>query len=416
MVLKSKTDITNHWVLLIIFLFFYCRVIGIFFAAQMWEASQKPFWGDEKYGLMTSVREFGYGHMLIHGAQGQGSPAPLDYIVLKVFDQMKERVGYLGLRPEVYFRLWANGITCFSVIFIGLFFGMGIFRNKEGFLIKAAQAFLLLCVPFAYLFKTQVFYFAAETRPYALWNSMYFVVLGMLLFRDQRKPRWILFGFLVLLSFSATAVSFQLAAMILAFGLVRYWQERNFRLAVKEGAWLFTLPFIIVVYYCLKVGQWDTVSAGGTREEFYRLWTHNGTIAPMMLVVMGICFFCEATRKYALAPLAFLLVYLMGPFIFWMTWLKGFFFAHRQFIYYDLAVPVFLLTLLKCLPACGQSIKSKEMRWVVVVVFCVLGASLTFRGKIVKRFEKARRQAQGGLASQLVPYIREEDDLGLEKG
>ena len=59
---------------------------GIFFFSQLREASLKPLWGDEIFGLERTIPNLHYQQMVIYGAKGQGSPAPLFYILGKALD------------------------------------------------------------------------------------------------------------------------------------------------------------------------------------------------------------------------------------------------------------------------------------------------------------------------------------------
>ncbi|MFH1655220.1 MAG: hypothetical protein ABH954_01250 [Candidatus Omnitrophota bacterium] len=375
----------------LVFLAVYLFIVIIFFLSQLVESSNKPFWGDETYGLITNVRGDSYITTLLHGAKQQGSPAPLDYLACKVLDQLKEKVSYFGMSEEVYFRLFANGITAFSALMIMFLFRREIVKTKEDITIKTAQLFLLLCVPIGYLFAQQIYYYAAETRPYASWNSIFLLVLATSLL--DAKKNWLFFVMLILLSLSATAAVFQISAIALAYFMVNLVKWEDFKNILIKTIGLFLLPLCIVLYYCFRAGIWDMVRYGASWDDFFKMWVHQSIIIPFMFFVIVLCFKRKENRKYATAPLAFLILFLLGPLIFWITRLRGFFYSERQFIYYGLTKTVFILTAIKCLPSYVKNIRSKTIVLVVIIIFCVVGAAFTLRPKRLKKFEQARVNA-----------------------
>lgn len=46
--------------------------------------------------------------MILKGAQGQGSPSPLDYVFCKALDDIKGAVHSFGLKDAIYYRLFSN--------------------------------------------------------------------------------------------------------------------------------------------------------------------------------------------------------------------------------------------------------------------------------------------------------------------
>lgn len=385
----NRTLLKTGGILNILFIASYLFIVVAFFLSQFVESSQKSLWGDETYSLQYCIRNHGYFDILLNGAQPQGSPAPLDYLACKFLDQIKEKVSYLGMTPEVYFRLFANLVTIFSILVIMFLFKKEIFLSKEIIQVKAAQLFLLLCLPIVFLFTWQVYYYAAEMRPYALWTSLFLTVLAVSLL-DLKSNR-LFFATLILLSLSATAAIFQLNAIASAYFIVRFIQKDNFKDISKKAVRLFAIPYFIVIYYCLRVGKMGF--EGGDWGDFFELWNHKAILIPTMMVIIALCLIKEENRRYSLASLSLLILFIMGPVIFWVTRLKGFFFADRQFIYYELARPVFILTAIKCIPAYVRNIKSRFAIAAVLLVFCFLGAALTFNAKRLIRFDKARVNA-----------------------
>ena len=402
--IKSKTDTEKVFNLL--FLTAYLLMVITFFLGKIFDAFHKPFWTDEIFAL-TVIKKSGYLHLLFNGAYGEGSPAPLDYIACKILNQIKDIVSYFGFTPEIYFRLFANGVTAFSALVILYLFKKDIRGGKSSTATRVTQLLLLLCIPIAYLFRTPVHYFAAEMRPYALWNSLFMITLATSY--SEGKNRRLFFFSLALLAFSATASIFQICALAVAYFIVQVTIMGNkIKNILKCEIGLFAIPFFIALYYCLLPGKWNMVSFGGSWEDFVNAWLHKFGVIPLMLLAIMACFLKKENRKYAVAALAFLILFLIGPLIFLITRLKGFFYTGRQYIYYELATAVFILTLIKCIPAYVKNIGSKRMVNIILIVACLTGASLALKPKFIKNFieteNKAFKVLSGGIDTD--PGIR----------
>lgn len=369
-------------------IFFSVLTIGfivLFSLGQAYEAAHKPFWSDETFSLEQSIRPSGYLDLLTHGARGQGSPSPLDYLALKAMDNIKDRVDYFGLKPDVYFRLWSNVITALSAIGAVFILLRSILASKTGLTTKLLQIFLLSLIPFSYYFNTLIYYYAAEMRPYALWNSLWLIILTVGLVNNEKKIPLIVA--LSLLAMSATASIFQITAMLVAFVLVDYFQTRSLPRSGLQTFKIFTFPILVALYYSLRAGQWNYLGAqGGTWEDFRTLWVHESTVVPLMILISILCFVIRENRKYMIAPLSMLFLYFLGPLIYCLTRLKGFFYTERQYIYYDLTNTVFLMTLVQCLPGLLDRLKGKYIRMGVIVLALFIVGAATFRPKLVKKY------------------------------
>jgi len=89
-------------------MFFIAAIVlfaAFIFVAQKKQAQLKPLWLDEVHGLYESVRGASVSGLILHGAKGQGSPSPLDYLLLKILDGVRRPARYFYLPPQVYFRL-----------------------------------------------------------------------------------------------------------------------------------------------------------------------------------------------------------------------------------------------------------------------------------------------------------------------
>jgi ABC-type multidrug transport system fused ATPase/permease subunit len=381
------------------FLLAYFFIIAAFFLGKIFDSFHKPFWIDEIYGLQGTIRNHSYLHLLFSGATGQASPAPLDFIACKALDQLKGAVAYFGFTPEVYFRLFANGVTVLGALVVMFIFKKEITNSKSNIAVKAAQLFLLLCLPIAYLFQRHVYYYAAEMRQYALWNSLFMVVLAASLL-DEKENRLLFFS-LILLAFSVTASIFQLAAAAAAYFIVQIINKHSLKNIFRNEIKLLAAPFLIALYYCLRVENGNVVDVGGTPGEFMGLWIHKAVAIPLMLSVIALCLMQKENRRYAMAALTFLILFLMGPLIFLITRLKGYFYAERQFVYYELALVVFILTLIKCIPAYVRDVKPRPVAYILLILFCLIGAGVTLRPKLIGKFNRAQVNALKVLTGEI---------------
>ena len=391
--IRSSDNVTRF--LFPALIFWLIVLTAVFFFAQLNEAVHKPLWGDEVYGLQTSVRADGFASMLVRGVPGQGSPAPLDYLALKCLDRIREPVSYFGLHSYVYYRLWANSATALSIIFVVLLFAHQIYKRRDG-ASKPLQIILLGFVPVIFLFSRMVYYYAAEMRPYALWDALWFIVLAVSLSERRTERGWIVV--LILLALSATTSVFQIGVTALSYGIVRLINGRPFKETALDVLKIFGLPLLIVFNYCLRVGEWGEHEIGESWPVFWKMWAHESVTIPLMLGAIALCFFRAENRKYAVAPLSVLFIYLIGPLIFFVTKLKGFFFADRQYIYYDLTNAIFLLTLIQCLPGYAPLLKKRAAAVLVLSLVLLVGAAVAFRPKVCRKMAAAFHKAGAVLA------------------
>src|SRR3989338_430297 len=168
-------------VVLVIFLLIIFILLFTFFCSQLLDASNKPLWRDEWFGLKVSVGSASYAGLLLRGAAGQATPAPLDYLAVKFFDQIKEAVNYFSLPPRAYFRLFSNLAALFGLLLIVALFALDIQRLERSRGEQLAYFFLLICVLVAYLYNEFLYFFAAEARPYALWTILWFMSAALFL-------------------------------------------------------------------------------------------------------------------------------------------------------------------------------------------------------------------------------------------
>ncbi len=366
-----------------IFLLTAFLICTAFFTSQLYQASQKPFWGDETFGISSTTHRNSYLSLILGAAHtSQSSPAPLDYLLLKPLNQMSEGVSYWGLKPEVYYRLVANistTLAAFGLMLLFLNTKSPSMKNNLTFL----QGILITFALVSFLFSRFVHYYAAETRPYAIWNAMYLLTLAVIIFRPNAEKFFI--AVMTLLALSATASIFQLGLLGFAYFIILSF-EKGWKKSLIKTFRVFLFPVAVSLFYCLRVSIGEMKSSGGTWNDFLDLWINKATIIPLFAVEIYVCLRKKETRSFAIAPLGFLLIFLAGPLIFKITEARGYFYSDRQYIYYDLGTPIFLLTLAQLIPFYLFREMPKTIFYVMVVVILVMAGSLTFRKKVSRKF------------------------------
>jgi hypothetical protein len=365
---------------------------GFFAAAEVQQASSKAMWADETNALTLSVRAPTLGSLVLKGAPAQGSPSPLDYILLKGLDNFRAEAGYFGLPPLAYFRLAALMATLLAG-FAVLFLSWRYFR-KQGRL-SVAHGILILGALLTYWFRFLGYYYTAEMRPYALWLGLYFIATVSFF----NWPRWRILsaGTLLLLALTATAAVFQLFALFLAFVIVRLMERRAVAETLRNGLGLFLIPVLISVYYGYRAGVWDyNEDQWGTWGTFLTFWRRKEHVFLASCAAVALCAARRPTWRFAIPSLSMLLLYLLAPLIFYVTRLRGVFFTDRHYIYYELAVPLLFLSGAFCL---SEYLSNRKVRQfglpAILLVSLVLVAAFSRTSFSVAKRELARADYGG---------------------
>ncbi len=158
----------------------------IFVLSSLGFSAKKTPWGDEEYGMAAGVRGTSVGEIFLEGVPGQGSPAPLDYLLLKGWDYLGDHFRF-GLPPFSFYRL--NSLMIIVLTGVGLTLNLvARVRRMNHFSPRVKLVPLGLCVLFlgSFLFSTQIFYYSAEARPYALWTALFLILVFFVLFEAPR--------------------------------------------------------------------------------------------------------------------------------------------------------------------------------------------------------------------------------------
>ena len=101
-----KFNIKNSSILNYLCIAIIAFTILVFSINSLSLSGRKPFWLDEVHSLSNTVRKYSYKEMIVTGAVGQGSPSPLDYLIVKTVDHYKNTFNYFNLQPHQYFRVY----------------------------------------------------------------------------------------------------------------------------------------------------------------------------------------------------------------------------------------------------------------------------------------------------------------------
>jgi len=387
---------------------------AVFLCSHLFVASQKKIWKDEIIGLQEIVRGASYKDILLHGAGKYGlgrqaSPAPLDYIFVKKIDQLKTSVNYFSFPPRVYFRLWPILVTLSAVWFIIICFMRNICKNyiDNYKSVYAIQVFLLICACFLFLYDGYVYYYAIEMRPYALWNSLWFIT-GSLSLLMPYSSRLLIF-FLTGLALSATGSIFQIISLACAYNIVAAIENKKLSLILKDNIKIFLFPSLISIYYCLRATNWHYADPmWGTWQEFFEFWYANIKDSILLIGSLLLCFINKENRRYAVLPVTMLILFLLGPAIYWITRSKGMFFSHRHYMYYGLTDSMALLICIQCMPNIIKDVSTRKILYIALAATFVIAGRVALGDKeIIARFHKSIPHVKIVL-KRGIPYIEDE--------
>lgn len=369
------------------------------FVHQMERADQKAFWLDEEFGLAQTVHENSYRGLLAKAAvRSEANAAPLDYLFVKVLDDLKKPTGQFGLSDRTYYRLWANFVMVFSGFLIVCLFARSILRSPTSDPIRIFQLLLLMLLPLLYLYRPMTYHYAAEARPYALWFSLWFVSTALC--SQPRVSKITLALCLSLLAMTMAGSLFQILAVGTAYCAVRQ-KEQGWKQALKESLQIIGVPLFLVVFYAFPAdygrrydGTWEAAW-----RQFYELWSHELVIVPMLLLMITLLYQAKQTRPQITGPLAVLIIFLMGPAIFMLTLGRGYFFTERQYIYYDAHRAVFWLSLINVLPCYLEKIKDQRRQLLAMLVILVVWLPFVFSKKNLSRIKNTAASVVSALPS-----------------
>jgi len=334
--------------------------IGAFFAYRaIQHSSVKDFWGDETFGLQGTARGESYQELLSSGARGQGSRAPLDYIFIKSLDSVYKPF-FENIPPNVYYRLNSIFWDFLAGILVAVLSLLALDREKSHPGVLGAQVFLICYALIVFYFKRDNMHFATEMRPYALWNSLWYVMLGCVMLR---LPAIWLFLAGILLALTSSGALLQIPSLALAQAIIRLVNRDNLSSIPRDTISIYLVPFLIALFYTMHAEKFTYVKSALDYQhyshEFLLFWISKWRTAVLSVAGIFLTIWHRRGQGCAIVFLSLLLLYGAAPAINSKILSTGFFFTSRQYLYFDLIFPIFIYTVGLVLPEYLNTITKK---------------------------------------------------------
>jgi len=344
----------------IIFLVSILAISAAFFIKACQRAKEKPLWVDEVNGL--SSRSTGYLKLIVQGSGGsQVSQSPLDYVLLRFFDQtVGQFLRAADIPLTIYYRLNSMLYSLMSgMIIISLVFFKIKKATRNYFVFILQMGGLILALLFYYFWKYN-FMFSIEMRPYSLWNALWFMILTLFMYFEGFKRRS--FVLLILIAGTSSSSLFQMFCLACSFIGVQFLTKEGFYEGLKVLFENFTIPVLVILYYIFLNRSTIYPWAGNDAmywKEFWGFWFGKEMIP--ILSILGIIMSApfKQFRSHTIVFSTTLLLFIISPMINHLVLSRGVFFSFRHYIYYDLIYPVFLIHCALILPCYWQQLRQK---------------------------------------------------------
>ncbi len=287
-------------------------------------ANQKLFWIDELASFNRTISTSSLKSILL-GVAYQGSPAPLDYFILRIFYLIRKPLKYLFLAPHQYFRLYYLLATHFTIGIITYL--IYLYKKLKYFL------FFTLSLPL-FLFNPAMVQYASQMRPYSLWISLSFLLLYVI--ELNNKPLILFTITLLALAATSTASIFQFATLLSTLLFSQLIFHSEFR--VSKPIISVLIASLVSVFYARHVHSWNFDTSFSLFWEYYR------NFIPLIITgsVLSLYHYLNSRKASFKATLTSLGWIILGPVSFLVTRSQSFFFTPRQYVYY---LPIFALYL-----------------------------------------------------------------------
>ena len=329
--------------------------ISLLFVFKAFNAAEKKdIWLDEAVALRETVRNYRV-NLIISGGQGEGSPAPLDYIVVRILDMIRLKVKTFYLSFNVYYRLSSIFANCISGFIAALFVFLHIKKKSHNYIILLIQIIFLYLAVIVYYFWPFNFQYSIELRPYALWNSIWFMLLVDFLLKGQFK--WEFRNLLILLAATQTAAVFQMASFAAGYFVFRIVEKEDIKEIMKKILKTFFIPLCVSLYYisCKRSGFNYAAGFDVYLKQFFDFWLTKEMIPILTIIGMLLTVGYKNMKHVTTVFFVMFLLYLVSPIINYVILSHNFFFSSRHYIYYDLVYPIFLISLAMMLPKYFES-------------------------------------------------------------
>lgn len=357
---RRNTDKPHLIVVVTLSFYIFSLLLAAAFLSRAFQCSaKKNISGDESFTLEATIRKENFWQVVWRGHPEQYSNVPLDFIFIKVYDDMRDSVQSFGLPKNVYYRLH----PILSSVIAGLFAAFLLFhhvrKNVANHLIFLGQACLLWAALGFYYFWYFNFQYSIEMRPYALWNALWFATLALYMYYGRVNGVMVLM--FCLLSAASNGSVFQITALFAAVLLVSVLLEReSLKSIMPRLAKTAVAPAVIFLFYYLRqapIGSGDTEQAQQYYREFYQFWFTKEMVPILSILGILLTLPFGPLRPVTTVFVCTMMLYLASPLINHLVISKGSYFSSRHYIYYDLIFPLFLMHGAVALPVYYQQLR-----------------------------------------------------------
>lgn len=321
--------------------------ISLIFAVKALNAAyHKDFWTDESFSYQHNITQQSVLDLIARGAKQEANSSPLDYVLLRIFYQMREKISILEKIPfNIYYRLGAIFASLWAGLLLSWLLYRQVLSQAKNYLVLIGQILLVAAALLFYYFWHENFHYSIEMRAYSLWNALWLMIT--VFFMVARRWNLSILLLLIALVMTSSGALFQLFSLAVSFLLVKIVYKDHFKENFKLTFKFFLLPVLIFAYYIfcndinLSAGRYNQQLFNNYLNEFFQFWL-NKEMVPI-LSVSGILMSIWSKRLQGLLIIfiAMLALYLMSPLINYLVISRGVFFSSRYYRYYDLIYPIF---------------------------------------------------------------------------
>jgi len=317
---------------------------------------------------------------------------------------MRTPLRSLGLPFNVYYRLHPIFSSCISGLIVILLLYFSLRKNNGNFLILLIQMGLLIVALNDFYFRTHNFQFSIETRAYALWQALWFLIIGLYFYFKRFNALIIIL--LCLLAATTGASVFQILSFAFSFFLVKLLSKERVGGVIKTIVKVFIIPVGICLYYTsVRDSSYHAENVATFLPQFLEFWLVMKIVAVLSFLSILMTSFSKELRSHTIIFLTMLTLYAISPLINYISTSRGLYFVFRHYRYYDLIYPFFYMSLALALPIYVEVIKKYRTMTRLDFIRLALIACVSiflFIGYI-KSYKEARRVARSQTINRLMP-------------
>ena len=354
---KAKLPSTRLFLPLLLLL----SVLLSFFVASLEKSAGKPFWLDEAFSFQRNISDQSMKQIILQGADGQGSPSPLYYVILRNILLIQGEVNYFGLQPHQYYRV-PNAIF----IYLAMLYLFFMIRKHDG--VQGLMPLVLSAT--AFVSSSTILHFSSEMRPYSLWVALSMIVLFLIEYRNRSRIAWSIA--LLALALSSTGSLFQITSLlgVLLLAEIVYQKKVIPKIKMDHILIVILVTFVINAYYIARAP--DLAYETPPWVEFFDFWKWQVRILIVGLLLSAYHLKQDDTDAF-IGSLTVATWIAIGPLIFYIIQKQGFFFSSRHYIYYLAASSYLGYQILRLIPRWVSSIDLKDPNRKIVLSLLQIG-------------------------------------------